>query len=305
MKKFTGIYKTGQVLIILLSLTMITAFPVFANDGADNDDPTRLENLYQRELELFERQTEQFSRAAELIPDIEAAIEKRAADGFDTTEAKAALASFQTALAEAQNLHDQAADIFATHTGFDQDGKVTDRDEAFTTVLTAGQLLKDVRQTLVEAFTALKASYREIKADATLEAAFARASEGLPALEERLSKSEQIVERLAEFITNQDALGRDTSLLQTALQTFEAGVAEIEAQINTASELVNTHEGFDQDGNVIDTDSAQSTIESIRSALSGLRSQVSGILSSLRETVRDFLQQFDQDQDPLTGGALP
>jgi len=303
MKKTTGIYKTGQVLIILLSLTMITAFPVFANDGADNDDPTRLENLYQRELELFERQTEQFTRAAELIPDIEAAIEKRAADGFDTTEAEAALASFQTALAEAQNLHDQAADIFATHTGFDQDGKVTDRDEAFTTVLTAGQLLKDVRQTLVQAFTALKASYREIKADATLEAAFARAREGLPVMEERLSKSEQIVERLAEFITNQDALGRDTSILQTALQTFEAGVAEIEAQINTASELVNTHEGFDQDGNVIDTDSAQSTIESIRSALTGLRSQVSDILSSLRETVRDFLQQFDQD--PLAGGALP
>jgi hypothetical protein len=71
--------------------------------------------------------------------------------GKDTTALETALTALKGQIAAAQAAHDQAADILAAHAGFDDSGKVTDREQARQTVREAGESLRDAQLDLKEA----------------------------------------------------------------------------------------------------------------------------------------------------------
>lgn len=70
------------------------------------------------------------------------------AQGFDTSQLAAALATLQAEIAEAQTRHDSTAQLLADKDGFDGDGKVIDPEKARETLKNAYRTMQDADQTL-------------------------------------------------------------------------------------------------------------------------------------------------------------
>ncbi len=107
-----------------------------------------LERAYERTKMALDHQADRLEFAGEIVGDVQEWIDELKSKGKDTTTLEAALAAYQAGLAEAQGYHDQAAAILATHAGFDDAGKLVDREQALETVRTAGRALRDGERAL-------------------------------------------------------------------------------------------------------------------------------------------------------------
>lgn len=111
----------------------------------------RLEKAFRAEQKLLKEQAQNIARMDRLIRQTEGWIEKAKANGQDTAAVEAAIAQLKTKLAEAKKLHEEAASILKTHTGFDASGKVTDPAAAKETLKSAAEPMKEARTILSEA----------------------------------------------------------------------------------------------------------------------------------------------------------
>jgi len=116
----------------------------------------RLARLYEREQHWLDLQADNLDHANEGVTRAQARIDGAASSalkgqGKDTAALEAALASIKEQVTAAQTAHDEAANILATHAGFDDSGKVTDREQARQTVRDAGDALRDAQLALKQA----------------------------------------------------------------------------------------------------------------------------------------------------------
>jgi hypothetical protein len=143
--------------VALGGLLLIPAAPAYADTGtppAPNAGvriDERLARLYGREQSWLKVQADNLTRANEMVAKAQARIDDWKNQGKDTTALETALTALKGQIAAAQAAHDQAADILAAHAGFDDSGKVTDREQARQTVRDAGESLRDVQLDLKEA----------------------------------------------------------------------------------------------------------------------------------------------------------
>jgi len=121
----------------------------------------RLEKAFAAEQKLLEKQAQHFDRADAIIAKTEALVAKAKANGKDTTAIEAALAQLKTKEADARKLHDDAAVILATHSGFDANGKVIDAGAAKVTVQSAKEPLKEVHTFFSDALKATRDALKE------------------------------------------------------------------------------------------------------------------------------------------------
>jgi hypothetical protein len=172
-------YKLGSKWVVslfsgLTALTLAAGFAfgpavtAFADDGTPPAPPqangekaggridARLARAYARTQELFGMQGERLSGAGERADKIQSLIDTAKANGQDTSAVEAALASFKTSVATAQAAHDTAANLLSTHAGFDDKGKVTDREQA-------RQTLQSVREAMRQAHDALDAGRQTLR----------------------------------------------------------------------------------------------------------------------------------------------
>lgn len=140
------------VLVLGLGLSALPVSGVGASAGlADESNPPstdrlsseRLEQAWARLQTAYARQGERLDKADEFIARVQTLIEKVSAKGWDTSAVQAALDAFAAAIPAAQAAHEPGAAIIASHAGFDESGKVTDRAAAIETVKALGQVLKD------------------------------------------------------------------------------------------------------------------------------------------------------------------
>jgi TolA-binding protein len=124
-------------------------------DEAQVQGIARLERLYRTEQNTLQRQVQWVDRTLEIIDRVNQLIEKFLSKGKNVEPLREALATFQTGVHNAKAQHDHAGEILATHAGFDEQGKVTDRAQARTTVETAGTALRGAALTYRAAFTEL------------------------------------------------------------------------------------------------------------------------------------------------------
>jgi hypothetical protein len=99
--------------------------------------------------------------AAEFIADEQEA-------GHDTTALEEALDAFRAGIAEAQNFHDEAAQILDEKAGFDEEGKVVEPEQARDTLKAAHQSMLDSVTTLRRARQDLRQAlhrYKQSKRD--------------------------------------------------------------------------------------------------------------------------------------------
>jgi hypothetical protein len=141
----------GLAAALVLAFTAAVA-PAYADEGAGGAQTAgggqRLEKIYAREQEWLEMQAERLSHTGEFAAKVQAFIDEQKAKGKDIAALEAALAAYNQQVAEAQDLHNTAAGLLAAHAGFDENGQVTDPEQALQTVREAGQALRDARQTL-------------------------------------------------------------------------------------------------------------------------------------------------------------
>jgi hypothetical protein len=123
----------------------------------------RLEKAYQAELRLLDRQTKNLERSTQFGTKVSELIARLGERGLDTTPLEEALAAYQEKLVLANQAHEVAAEILATHTGFDEDGKVIDLQAARETVKQAGQGLLEARQAIRQSFVSLRQALREFR----------------------------------------------------------------------------------------------------------------------------------------------
>jgi len=121
----------------------------------------RLELAYLRLGHAAEEQALHLDHAADVADFVAEWIETLAGQGQDVSQLQAALDAFQAALAEAQEYHQEAEAILEVHSGFDENGKVTNREQAVETLRQAGRSLQDARRALKDGTIELRRAVRD------------------------------------------------------------------------------------------------------------------------------------------------
>lgn len=134
------------VLFALVAALGLASLPFVSVSAAGVYDPTvppegerqisneRLEQVWARQLERYERMGSRFEREDEFLDRIQGLIDRAAANGRDASAVQAALDAFEAALQKAHPIYESANGIVNSHQGFDQNGKVTDAARAQETV---------------------------------------------------------------------------------------------------------------------------------------------------------------------------
>lgn len=136
-------------------------------------------------------------------------------------------------------------------------------------------------------------------ADERLERAWSRALR----IEERLGKlfekSDTVIEKIKKAIDDANERGLDTTAVQAALDDFVAGVENTHPIYEEAQGLIADHQGFDEDGNVVDVAEAVETLKALRGKGQEMKTAFDGSLKSLREAIKEFR---DDNPRPATEG---
>jgi hypothetical protein len=166
-KKFTSSLIIGLAIMALV-VTTLAFSPVSTVYAASGTTPTpgapgsnpqvdqNLANQFKREQNFLTVQQTHMDKAKLIVPKLQDLINKAKQNGKDVSSLESALATFNTQIASAQAPHDTAAGILSTHTGFDDNGKVTDRQAARQTVLNARQSLLEAHLDIVQAVANLR-----------------------------------------------------------------------------------------------------------------------------------------------------
>ncbi len=153
-------------LIAALGLVSIPLVNVYALGPFDPGTPTapsqattptdRLQRAFSREQGIYSKLGKLFDNADSRISKLQDLINRAKANGKDVSDLQSALDAFTSALKQAQSIYNDAQSLINSHPGFDASGNVTDPTTALQTVKDLGSKLRDIRQTVVPPFKALR-----------------------------------------------------------------------------------------------------------------------------------------------------
>ena len=115
-----------------------------------------LSNFFKREQNFLTLQANYLKVANDVSGTAQNLITAAKAEGKDTAALEAALAQYETDIAQAQSANTSAASLIIVHDGFDGGGKVTDIQAAYQTDLNARLLLRKAHGLVVQAVTTLR-----------------------------------------------------------------------------------------------------------------------------------------------------
>jgi hypothetical protein len=99
--------------------------------------------------------------------------------------------------------------------------------------------------------------------------------------DEHIAKFQARIDKAAEN-------GKDIAALQAALDAFNAALNSSKPIYESMSGIVNSHQGFDANGKVTDTEKARSTVKEMRTKMQELKSEMGGTGKALREALKAF-----------------
>ena len=139
------------ILVALAAALVFAAFPVTSVFAQGENPPKgeltneKLEQVWVRQLKMYERLGRGFDDIDGQIAKFQARIDKAAENGKDVTAIQAALDAFEAALKSAKPIYDSISDVVNSHQGFDANGKVTDAGKAKSTVQDMRAKLKELK----------------------------------------------------------------------------------------------------------------------------------------------------------------
>jgi hypothetical protein len=156
------------IVMVVAALSLQPATVAYATDPyLDTSVPSAkmtdkdIEAMFKHEVAWMTSQKQVFSDAYELSIDFQALIDLQVKKKRDSAELDVFMSTFDTALLDAQSVHDAAAKVIGTWWGFDAQGHVTNRTAALQTVTDARYYLRDAHYRLRVAIHALHRSYAD------------------------------------------------------------------------------------------------------------------------------------------------
>jgi hypothetical protein len=105
---------------------------------------------------------------------------------------------------------------------------------------------------------------------------------------QNLAKANEAAGKVQDWINGLKSKGKDTSALEAALATFQSQIAAAQSSHDTAANILKTHAGFDDSGNVTDPDQARQTLVTARQSLADAHNVLLQAGRDLRKAVQDF-----------------
>ena len=105
---------------------------------------------------------------------------------------------------------------------------------------------------------------------------------------ERMGRADEFVERVQRLIDRASKNGKDISAVQAALDAFKAALKDAQPVYESAKGIINSHQGFDENGNVTDPEKARGTVKSMREKFSEIREAMNGTGKALHEAIKAF-----------------
>ncbi len=171
MSKLPVFIKKAMLVIMILGigLAALPVVDVYAAGSSEETDPpvstkertALLERIWARQLAAYERQGKIIDNADTLIDRVQNLIDKATEKSLDASAVQEALDAFEAAIQDARPIHQSANGIVTSHKGFDENGKVTDPEQAKETIKELSQHLRDFRATMDGTGKALKDAIRE------------------------------------------------------------------------------------------------------------------------------------------------
>jgi hypothetical protein len=121
-----------------------------------------------------------------------------------------------------------------------------------------------------------------------LERAWARQLKNFERLGKGFENTDAQIAKFQELIDKAAAKGKNVSALQAALVAFEAALNSARPAYQSAQAIVNSHNGFDENGKVIDAEQARSTVQEMRAKLGEVKSLMNGTGRALRAALKAF-----------------
>ncbi len=302
------------MLTLMIAVLALSALPLQAQAAglAEGDtppaDPARLEKVWARQVNIYNRLTERMGQVDDFTARVAARLDEAAAQGMDVSAAQAALEAFTQAVQAADPLYDQAGEIVAGHAGFDADGKVADQEQAAATVQALGDALKAIREATEPAAIALRQALGELKQNGkpgNLEQAWTRLQRVTTQAEKRAAQADDFMARAQAAIDRAAENGGNVAEAQAALDAFREATVAAQPLVEQAAALVDEHAGFDADGKVTDQEQAAATVQALGDTLKAIRDQVGPAGKALQAALKSLRQQFPGWQPPADGARPP
>jgi len=121
-----------------------------------------------------------------------------------------------------------------------------------------------------------------------LELVWARQQKVYERLGNVYDRSDAFVERVQNLIDKATENGKDVSAVQAALDAFEAAIKNAHLIYESGKGIISSHQGFDNDGKVTDTEKAVETVKSMGEKLREIKDAMNGTGRALREAIIPF-----------------
>lgn len=123
-----------------------------------------------------------------------------------------------------------------------------------------------------------------------LEYALKREQLRLTGQQDRLDLARQRAADVQSWIDELSGQGKDTSKIQTALNTFKTQLEAAQTAHDEAKQILDAKAGFDANGKVTDPDQARETLQSARKAMEEARQILQQAAKDFRQAMREFRQ---------------
>jgi hypothetical protein len=114
-----------------------------------------------------------------------------------------------------------------------------------------------------------------------------------------LNNSDTFISRIQALIDKAKTKGKDTTALQSALDAFTNAVKQAQPIYQDAGVIVSSHQGFDENGKVIDQPEALATVKSLRDKFT----EIHQLLLDPRTTLQNVIKAFRAANKPTATPA--
>ena len=268
-----GLLLAAGALVVLGSVFSVPTGVVFAATPTPPSNAA-LTKAFQHDQSWLNVQQTNLGKANDVVTAIQNLITEAQSQGINTAAISTALATFQSQLSTANSSHTTAANVISAANGFDSNDNVTNAVAAAQTVHDATQALSDAHVVLVQStkdvFVAVKAwekSNQLLKQIDDLEVAYANEQDWLTAQQNNLGKANTVVTNVQNLISVAQSNSLSTTVLSNALTVFQSQLSTAQSSDTTAANVLSTHNGFDNSGNVTSIPAAVLTVTESKQSL--------------------------------------
>jgi hypothetical protein len=145
---------------------------------------------------------------------------------------------------------------------------------------------------------------REVSAE-RLEKVWARQLRLYEKIGKGFERNDGFIEKAQMLIDKAGENGKDVTAVQAALDAFEQALKDAHPVYESAKGIINSHQGFDNDGKVTDIEKAKETVKVMGEKLKEIKDAMDGTGRALHEAIKDFREanlRPERDQSVSEGG---